>query len=89
VVREWAEAPSNWRSDATAEEFLSRNGVPVISKMDTRALVRKLRMGGVMQGALSTAGLDLATRVSTKERYTVRSGSRDAAHAGRSIVCAA
>jgi carbamoyl-phosphate synthase small subunit len=55
--------------------------------MDTRALVRKLRMGGVMRGALSTAGhsatelvemarrspsmagLDLATRVSTRERY--------------------
>lgn len=87
VVREWAETPSNWRSDAPAEEFLSRSGVPVISEMDTRALVRKLRMGGVMQGALSTAGhtaeelvamarnapsmagLDLATRVSTKERY--------------------
>lgn len=87
VVREWAEAPSNWRSDATAEQFLSRSGVPVISELDTRALVRKLRMGGVMQGALSTAGhtaeelvamarnapsmagLDLATRVSTKERY--------------------
>ncbi len=87
VVREWAEAPSNWRSDATAEEFLGRSGVPVISEMDTRALVRKLRMGGVMRGALSTAGhsaedlvsmarnspsmagLDLATRVSTKTRY--------------------
>jgi carbamoyl-phosphate synthase small subunit len=87
VVREWAESPSNWRSDASAEQFLSRNNVPVISEMDTRALVRKLRMGGVMQGALSTAGhtpeeliamarnapsmagLDLATRVSTKDRY--------------------
>ncbi|MBI5281900.1 MAG: glutamine-hydrolyzing carbamoyl-phosphate synthase small subunit [Candidatus Solibacter usitatus] len=87
IVREWAEAPSNWRSDATADQFLTGHGVPVISEMDTRALVRKLRIGGVMRGALSTAGhsgdelvamarnspsmagLDLATRVSTKDRY--------------------
>jgi carbamoyl-phosphate synthase small subunit len=87
VVREWAATPSNWRSDATADEFLGRAGVPVISEMDTRALVRKLRMGGVLRGALSTAGhtpeeliamarnspsmagLDLATRVSTPQRY--------------------
>ncbi|MBI5085503.1 MAG: glutamine-hydrolyzing carbamoyl-phosphate synthase small subunit [Acidobacteria bacterium] len=87
VVREWAEEPSNWRSDASADQFLAGHGVPVISEMDTRAMVRKLRIGGVMRGALSTAGhsgdelvamarnspsmagLDLATRVSTKERY--------------------
>jgi len=87
VVREWAEVPSNWRSDATADEFLARNNVPVISEIDTRGLVRKLRSGGVLRGALSTAGhtveelvemarqspsmagLELATRVSTKERY--------------------
>lgn len=92
VVREWAETPSNWRSDATADEFLRRAGIPVISEMDTRALVRKLRIGGVMRGALSTAGhtgeelvdmarrspsmagLDLATRVSTKDRYEWKHG---------------
>jgi len=87
VVREWAEVPSNWRSGETADRFLERHSVPVISEMDTRALVRKLRIGGVLRGALSTAGhtaeelveiarkspsmagLELATRVSTKERY--------------------
>lgn len=56
VVREWAETPSNWRSHETANEFLANAGIPVISEMDTRALVRKLRMGGVMRGALSTSG---------------------------------
>jgi len=56
VVREWAEVPSNWRSTVTADEFLKRARVPVISEIDTRALVRKLRSGGVLRGALSTAG---------------------------------
>ncbi len=56
VVREWAEVPSNWRSDKTADQFLDGHGIPVISEIDTRSLVRKLRIGGVMRGALSTMG---------------------------------
>ena len=31
VVREWAEVPSNWRSRETADEYLARHRVPVIS----------------------------------------------------------
>lgn len=56
VVREWAEQPSNWRSGESADSFLARQDVPVISEIDTRALVRKLRSGGVLRGVLSTAG---------------------------------
>lgn len=56
VVREWAEAPSNWRSEETADHYLNRNGIPVIADIDTRAIVRRLRTSGVMRGALSTAG---------------------------------
>lgn len=56
VVREWAETPSNWRSSETADAYLARHGVPVISELDTRAIVRKLRSGGVLRGALSTGG---------------------------------
>lgn len=56
VVREWAENPSNWRSQETADQFLARFDVPVISELDTRAIVRRLRTAGVMRGALSTAG---------------------------------
>jgi carbamoyl-phosphate synthase small subunit len=87
VVREFSAIASNWRSDAEADAFLGRNGIPVISGLDTRALVRHLRTRGVMRGVLSSvtadssalverargiptmAGLDLASRVSTPERY--------------------
>jgi carbamoyl-phosphate synthase small subunit len=87
AVREFSGIASNWRSDAQADAFLSRAGIPVISDLDTRALVRHLRTRGVMRGVLSAietdarilverarniptmAGLDLATRVSTLERY--------------------
>jgi len=56
VVREFAESPSNWRSDAPADSFLARHGVPAISEIDTRKLVRRLRTQGVMRGVLSTEG---------------------------------
>ncbi len=87
VVREFSPLSSNWRADETADEFLARQGVPIISGIDTRALVLHLRSRGVMRGVLSTlstdkaalvekaknapsmAGLDLATGVSTKDRY--------------------
>jgi carbamoyl-phosphate synthase small subunit len=87
VVREFSSVASNWRSDAEANAFLSRHGIPVVSDLDTRALVRHLRSRGVMRGVLSSvaaepsslvekargiptmAGLDLASRVSTPERY--------------------
>ena len=93
AVREFSPLSSNWRSDQTAQHFLTENGVPVISGIDTRALVLHLRSRGVMRGVLSSIstdakelveraktspsmnGLDLATRVSTKEQYAWNSGA--------------
>jgi carbamoyl-phosphate synthase small subunit len=87
VVREFSPIASNWRSDTEAGAFLARHGVPIVSGLDTRALVRHLRTRGVMRGVLSAVesdarvlvekargipsmvGLDLASRVSTPERY--------------------
>ena len=53
VVREFSPIASNWRSDAEAGDFLAQAGIPVISGLDTRALVRRLRTSGVMRGVLS------------------------------------
>jgi carbamoyl-phosphate synthase small subunit len=58
VVREYSPITSNWRSDADASDFLSRHGIPAITGIDTRTLVRKLRMGGVLRGVLSTTNLN-------------------------------
>ena len=59
VVREFSSLRSNWRSDDEAEHFLSTNRIPVVSELDTRALVRHLRTKGVMRGVLS-AGPNLS-----------------------------
>src|SRR5215216_1624925 len=43
AVREFSAIASNWRSDAEANDFLARAGIPVVDDLDTRALVRHLR----------------------------------------------
>jgi carbamoyl-phosphate synthase small subunit len=54
VTREFSPISSNWRSEQVADEYLERFQVPVISEIDTRALVRHLRTNGVMRGVIST-----------------------------------
>jgi carbamoyl-phosphate synthase small subunit len=58
VVRELSECSSNWRSVEDASDFLAGFGVPIISDIDTRALVLHLRKHGAMRGVLSTTDLD-------------------------------
>ncbi len=58
VVREFSRVASNWRSQEVAEEYLERFKVPVISDIDTRALVRHLRDHGVMRGVISSLESD-------------------------------
>ena len=55
IVREFSPISSSWRSTEVTDEYLERNGVPVISEIDTRAVVRHLRANGVMRGVISTA----------------------------------
>jgi carbamoyl-phosphate synthase small subunit len=53
AVREFSPLASNWRSEETAQDFLAKKNVPVISGIDTRALVLHLRSRGVMRGTLA------------------------------------
>lgn len=53
VVREFSRVTSNWRSDEGARMFLEQHRIPVVSELDTRALVRHLRSKGTMRGVLS------------------------------------
>ncbi|MBV9852660.1 MAG: glutamine-hydrolyzing carbamoyl-phosphate synthase small subunit [Armatimonadetes bacterium] len=55
IVKELADAPSNWRSQETLDQFLRDNNVVGIAGLDTRTLTQKLRSHGVMMGALSSA----------------------------------
>jgi len=57
VIRELSPVVSNWRADYSLSQYLEQNGLPGIQGIDTRALTRKLRVRGAMNGFISTEGL--------------------------------
>lgn len=87
VVRECCEAPSNFRSDYTLDEFLKQKDIPGISGVDTRAITRKLRNSGTMRAIMADEGAgveaivamlrsselmhDQVARVSTKNAFPI------------------
>jgi carbamoyl-phosphate synthase small subunit len=54
VIRELSPVVSNWRADFSLAEYLEKNGIPGIQGIDTRALTKKLRVRGAMNGFIST-----------------------------------
>ena len=53
VIRELSRVVSNYRSTDDLNTYLGKAGVLGIAEIDTRALTRKLRTAGVMQGVIS------------------------------------
>jgi carbamoyl-phosphate synthase small subunit len=74
VVREWSSLASNWRSNMTAQQYLERHGVPVIWDLDTRALVRHLRIVGALRGILSTDGTPAEALVAEAKELPTMAG---------------
>jgi carbamoyl-phosphate synthase small subunit len=56
AVRRASPSVSSWRAGASLGDYLRDRDVPGITDLDTRALVRHLRDGGAMHGALVTDG---------------------------------
>jgi len=74
AVREFSTMSSNWRSEEEASDYLARHGIPVISGLDTRALVRHLRTRGVMRGVLSATENDPAKLVARAKQAPMMAG---------------
>ncbi|MEG0766313.1 MAG: carbamoyl phosphate synthase small subunit [Clostridia bacterium] len=53
VVREYNDVPSNFRSTQTLSEMMEEYGIPGISGVDTRMLMRMLRQGGVQKAMIT------------------------------------
>mgnify|MGYP002674966684 FL=1 len=54
IVREWCNAPSNFRMTGDINEFLVKNNIIGIHSIDTRSLTRIIREVGVMNGVITT-----------------------------------
>jgi carbamoyl-phosphate synthase small subunit len=58
VAREFSKTVSNHRSTASLDEYFRKWNITAIDDIDTRALTRKLRIDGSLNGVLSTTELD-------------------------------
>lgn len=63
IAREVCRFPSNYRSTQSLDDYLKQHNVIGLEGIDTRALVRRIRIGGAMTGVLSTVDLDDASLV--------------------------
>jgi len=54
IIRDESPVASNWRADGTLRDYLVEHRIVAISDIDTRALTRHLRSGGVLRGVIVT-----------------------------------
>lgn len=75
VIRELSPTVSNWRADYSLANYLETNGVPGIQGIDTRALTKKLRVRGALNGFISTEGISEAEAVSRAKAWPGLAGT--------------
>ncbi|HEY4953225.1 MAG TPA: glutamine-hydrolyzing carbamoyl-phosphate synthase small subunit [Verrucomicrobiae bacterium] len=69
VIRELSPVVSNWRADFSLAEYLEQNGIPGIQGIDTRALTKKLRVRGALNGFISTEAISEAEAVQRAKEF--------------------
>ncbi len=84
VVRDGCHVPSNHRSTASLPEWLDQHGIVGIQGIDTRALTRKLRSDGAMNGIISSSGRS-AEELLTKVRELPSMSGQDLARVVTSV----
>ncbi len=63
VIEELSEAPSNWRSEMSLDEYLRKWDIPGVQGIDTRTLTRHLRTRGAMKACLTTEKMSIQQAV--------------------------
>ncbi len=58
IARNISQRPSSWRAQGSLPEYLKQHNIIAIAGVDTRAITRKLRSQGAMNGAISTEVMD-------------------------------
>ena len=76
IIRDESPMASNWRAEMTLRDYLVGNRIVAISDIDTRALTRQLRSGGVMRGVIATGNaLDVQALVDRARALPSMEGS--------------
>lgn len=63
IVRNLSPRVSNYRAETSLADYLTQRNIVAIEGIDTRALVRRIRIRGAMKGILSTVDLEDASLV--------------------------
>ncbi len=75
VIRELPPIYSNYRADMSLDAYLKENKIIGIEGIDTRALTRRIRLGGAMRGILSTEILDDAKLIERARKSAAMEGA--------------
>lgn len=71
IVREWCDAPSNFRCEGNIDTFLKEHHIVGLYGIDTRSLTRKLRSAGVMNGMITDSLDNLEEKLVKIRAYRV------------------
>lgn len=52
IVREWCDAPSNFRCEGSLDDYLKKSGIPGLYGVDTREIAKEIRTSGAMNAAI-------------------------------------
>lgn len=93
VIGELCEEGSNWHYETSLADFLTKQGVPCLYNVDTRAVTRKIRSAGTMKGIIVANDAaktemdelfavpikkDVVMEVTTPETYTIEADKAEA-----------
>lgn len=82
VVREWCDAPSNFRCQYDVDTFLKEHGIPGVCGVDTRELTRIIREHGVMNAAVCG---ELPADMDAVRSYAVTDAVKSVCRGGREV----
>ena len=69
IVREISPVASNWRSNISIQDYLTRAGIPGIEGVDTRAITKKLRVSGALKACITTEDISEAEAVKQAKEF--------------------
>jgi len=69
IVKENCNYPSSWRNTETLSDYLKANNVVGLEGIDTRALVRHIRIKGAMRGIISSTEFSTTNLRKTLDKY--------------------
>ncbi len=72
IVSELCDTPSSWRNEGSVLDFLTKNDIPVLTDVDPRAIPRRIRAYGTIQGVVvpaDTPEAEIQKLLSTPEQH--------------------